>query len=200
MRFIRHLLIETVNVIFSVMVAVLLFVALRHYVIQPFQVDGQSMSLTLANGEHMFLMKQTSIERFDVIVFPDPQGSSNSYVKRLIGLPGERLYVQNDQLYINDIPIEEPYLEPLKSQSVAPFTQDFSLYDTIGTHTIPEGYYFVMGDNRPGSGDSRQFGLVPINSIQGEANLVYYPFNHFRTLPKYVLDAGLEQAIQERKE
>lgn len=200
MRFIRHLIIETVNVLFAIMVAVLLFVALRHYVIQPFQVDGHSMSLTLENGEHMFLLKQTSIERFDVVVFPDPQGSQQSYIKRLIGLPGERLYARDDQLYINDVAVDEPYLEPLKSQSSKPFTRDFTLYDTIGQETIPEGYYFVMGDNRPGSGDSRQFGLVPIASIQGEANLVYYPFNHFRTLTTYKLDTAVEQAIQERKE
>lgn len=188
MSLVRNVLIELVNVIFAIMVAVLLFMALRHYVVQPFQVDGHSMDLTLESGEQLFLMKQSHIDRFDVIVFPDPLGSSSSYVKRLIGLPNEKLRVENDQLYINDIPIDEPYLEPLKSQSEGNFTEDFSLYDTVGVERIPEGYYFVMGDNRPGSGDSRQFGLVPISSVLGEASLVYYPFDHFRQLQDYRLD------------
>ncbi|MDO4432276.1 MAG: signal peptidase I [Aerococcaceae bacterium] len=185
MNFLKRLLVESVNVLFALVVALLLFVAIRTYVVQPFQVDGHSMDLTLADGEHLFLLKQSQIERFDVIVFPDPAGSGNSYVKRLIGLPGDQLYVQDDVLYLNNVPIEEPYLEPLKSNSAQPFTAAFSLYDTLGIDTIPEGYYFVMGDNRPESGDSRQFGLVPIDSVQGEANLVYFPFHRFRLLTDY---------------
>ncbi len=98
--------------------------------------------------------------------------------------------MKNDQLYLNDLPVPEPYLEPNKSQADShPFTQDFSLWDTLGIETIPDGYYFVMGDNRPGSGDSRQFGLVPIASVQGKADLVYWPFNQMRRMAQYQLQA-----------
>ena len=179
-----------VNLVFYSLIAVLLFGALRHYVAQPFQVDGHSMEATLLDQEHLFLLPKASIERFDVVVFPDPRGHGDSYIKRVIGLPGDRLRVENDQLYLNDQAVAEPYLEPMKSQSTQkPFTQDFSLWDTIGQETVPEGYYFVMGDNRPRSGDSRQFGLVPIDSVKGEANFVYLPFNRMRQLPHYQLNA-----------
>ena len=193
----KRILAEIVNVVFYAMLVVLLFVGVRHYIIQPFQVSGHSMEQTLHDGEHLFLFPQGKIERYDIVVFPDPRGSGDSYVKRLIGLPGDTIEVKQDQLYINGVAVPEPYLEPQKSQSgEQPFTQDFSLWDTIGFDRIPKGYYFVMGDNRPESGDSRQFGLVPMNSIQGEADFVYFPTNQVRRLPKYQLNADGSLTVQ----
>lgn len=190
MRSLRKLGRDLVNVVFYLMIAVLILTGIRQYILQPFQVDGHSMEATLHHGEHMLLFPSAKINRFDVVVFPDPKGSGNSYVKRVIGIPGDHLQVKNDQLYLNDLPVPEPYLEPNKSQADShPFTQDFSLWDTLGIETIPEGYYFVMGDNRPGSGDSRQFGLVPIASVQGKADLVYWPFNQMRRMAQYQLQA-----------
>ena len=169
MNSLRKLGRDLVNVIFYLMIAVLILTGIRQYILQPFQVDGHSMESTLHHGEHMLLFPSAKINRFDVVVFPDPKGSGNSYVKRVIGLPGDHLQVKNDQLYLNDLPVPEPYLEPNKSQA--------------------DGYYFVMGDNRPGSGDSRQFGLVPIASVQGKADLVYWPFNQMRRMAQYQLQA-----------
>lgn len=184
----RSLFNEFINLLFSITIAVVLFLIIKSYLVQPFQVEGHSMDLTLKDGSQMLLLKQTKIDRFDIVVFPDPMGSGQSYVKRLIGLPGDSLYVKDDVLYINNQPIAEPYLEPLKSQTEGIFTQDFSLWDTIGEEVIPEGYYFVLGDNRPASGDSRQFGLVPIESIQGETSIVYFPFNQIKKINHYQLD------------
>ena len=73
-RLLKTLIVETVNVIFAVLVAVLIFLALRQYIVQPFQVDGHSMDETLADGEQMLMFKQTSLDRFDIVVFPDPRG------------------------------------------------------------------------------------------------------------------------------
>lgn len=192
MSFIKKLIYELINIIFSVIIAVLIFLALREYVLQPFQVEGSSMETELINQDQMVMFRNTSIERFDVVVFPDPRGSGSSYVKRIIGLPGDELYVQDDVLYLNNQPLDEPYLEPLKSNSVYPFTRDFSLWDTLGITEIPAGYYFVLGDNRPYSGDSRQFGLVPIDSVQGEANFIYYPLERFGRLDNYELNYDLK--------
>ena len=186
-RLLKTLIVETVNVIFAVLVAVLIFLALRQYIVQPFQVDGHSMDETLADGEQMLMFKQTSLDRFDIVVFPDPRGSGDSYVKRIIGLPGDELYYEDDQLILNGIVVDEPYLEPLKSESIENFTQDFDLWSGLGVTTVPDGYYFVLGDNRPYSGDSRQFGVVPIDSIVGEANFIYFPFSEFGSLPNYQL-------------
>lgn len=196
MRLVRSLFDELINLLFSITIAVVLFLLIKSYLVQPFQVEGHSMDLTLKDGSQMLLLKQTKIDRFDIVVFPDPMGSGQSYVKRLIGLPGDSLYVKDDVLYINNQPIEEPYLEPLKSQTEGVFTQDFSLWDTIGEEIIPEEYYFVLGDNRPASGDSRQFGLVPIESIQGETSIVYYPFNQIQKLDHYQLDASGQVVVR----
>ena len=171
MRSLRKLGRDLVNVIFYLMIAVLILTGIRQYILQPFQVDGHSMESTLHHGEHMLLFPSAKINRFDVVVFPDPKGSGNSYVKRVIGIPGDHLQVKNDQLYLNDLPVPEPYLEPNKSQADShPFTQDFSLWDTLGIESI-------------------QFGLVPIASVQGKADLVYWPFNQMRRMAQYQLQA-----------
>lgn len=187
---------EIVNVIFSIIVAVLIFLALHHYVVQPFRVEGHSMEPTLSTGEQMMLLKLASVERFDIIVFPDPQGKSTSYVKRVIGLPGDQISYENDQLILNGQAYDEPYLQPLKDQDPSqPFTQDFSLQSTTGLEEVPSGYYFVLGDNRPNSGDSRQFGLVPIDSVMGEANFVYYPWYKFGSVTQYELNPSKASII-----
>ncbi|WP_455362894.1 signal peptidase I [Ruoffia tabacinasalis] len=175
------------SIIFAVLVAVLIFLALRHYVLQPFQVEGSSMEPQLHNQDQMVMLRNNEIERFDVVVFPDPRGSGDSYVKRIIGQPGDELYFSNDTLYLNNQAVEEPYLEPIKSETEGKFTEDFSLWDTLGLTQVPEGYYFVMGDNRPYSGDSRQFGLIQAEDIQGVTNFVYFPFERFGKIEEYNL-------------
>lgn len=192
LSFLRTLLVEAVNLIFAVLIAVLIFLALRYYVVQPFQVDGLSMDDTLVHGDQLLMFKQAEIERFDVVVFPDPRGSGDSYVKRVIGLPGDQVAFSNDQLYLNGLPVDEPYLEPIKSQADQFFTQDFELWQITGDETVPNGQYFVLGDNRPYSGDSRQFGYVSIDSVQGEANLIYYPFDRIGSLDQYQLDDNFQ--------
>lgn len=184
----KTVIIETVNVVFAILVAVIIFLVMRVFVVQPFQVEGTSMNNTLENGQQMLMFKMTELERFDIVVFPDPRGSQDSYVKRIIGLPGDTLYYEEDQLILNNQVVDEPYLEPLKEASQENFTQNFSLWDNLGVTSVPEGYYFVLGDNRPYSGDSRQFGFVPIDSVIGEANFVYFPFNEFGLLPSYTLN------------
>lgn len=178
MTFLKHLIVESVNLIFTLIVAVLMFIALRHYVFQPFQVSGLSMLNTLHNGDQMIMLKQQAIHRFDIVVFPEPIHGKESYVKRIIGMPGDSLYYQDDQLYINHQKVDEPFINPSQIDAATfPFTQDFTLMDTIGMDKVPEGYVFVLGDNRPHSGDSRQFGLVPMDSIEGKAVFIYYPFD-----------------------
>lgn len=179
MSFLKRLLNELVSMLFAVIVAILLFIALREYILQPFQVDGHSMEPNLQDQDQMIMLRNFEIDRYDIVVFPDPRGSGDSYVKRVIGLPGDEIYFLNDILYLNGSAIEEPYLEPSKSEYEGNYTEDFSLWDTLGITKIPEGYYFVMGDNRPYSGDSRQFGLVAEENIQGETNFIYFPFNRF---------------------
>lgn len=185
MSFFKRLLNEIVSMVFAVLVAIIIFIFLREYVLQPFQVEGHSMEPNLHNHDQMIMFRNVDIERYDIVIFPDPRGSGDSYVKRVIGLPGDELYFANDTLYLNNEAVEEPYLEPSKSEYEGNYTGDFSLWDTIGMTVIPEGFYFVMGDNRPYSGDSRQFGLVAEEDIQGETGFIYFPFDRFGSVESY---------------
>lgn len=196
MSFIKRFLNEIVNAIFIITVAIIIFLILRQYVFQPFQVEGTSMEPQLYNGDQMIMLRQGEPERFDVIVFPDPRGSGDSYVKRIIGLPGDYVEAQDDTLYINGVAYEEPYLEPLKSQYEGNYTEDFNLWNDLGIEEIPPGHFFVLGDHRPFSGDSRQFGLIAAEDVQGLTGFIYYPFNRFGKIDEYDWNADQSQIIQ----
>lgn len=177
-----------INLFFYFTFSFVIFLLVKQYLIQPFQVEGISMEPTLKDGYQMILDKVQPIERFDIIAFPDPSGSDQHYIKRLIGLPGDQIEMVEDVLYLNGYPLDEPYLSSeLTSDPSTEYTENFTLQSIIGQDRIPAGYYFVMGDNRPNSGDSRQFGLVPISSVEGRSQWVYYPFSDFGQVTQYNL-------------
>lgn len=179
-----------------VMVAVIFVVIKGFYavVMEPFIVDGRSMESTLHDGERMFMLKLTDIERFDIVIFPSPNGETNEkgdpslYVKRVIGVPGDTIAYENDQLILNGQAMEEPYLEPLRSETMNNFTYDFTLENVAGQAVVPEGHFFVLGDNRRNSLDGRSFGFIEIEDVIGEANYVYWPLNNIRTIDQFQLN------------
>lgn len=123
--------------------------------------------------------KISEFDRFDVIVFKAPEGKN--YIKRIIGIPGDHIEYKDDVLYINGETYDEPYLDAYKSQlkDFGNLTYDFTLEEVAGIHEVPEGYFFVLGDNRRRSLDSREqsVGLVSMDKILGEVNVRYYPFD-----------------------
>lgn len=150
---------------------ILVIILIRTFVITPIRVNGTSMDTTLQDKEIMILNKINyrfnDIERFDIVVIK----KDDSYlIKRIIGLPGEKLKYVDDKLYINDNEVEEYF----KNQS----TEDFNIED-LGYDTIPDNCYFALGDNREDSLDSRVFGCFDKNDILGSANLVLFPLNSF---------------------
>lgn len=169
---------KTKNELFEWVKALLIAVALagilRYFFFAPIVVDGSSMMPTLKNGDRMIVNKIGTPKRFDIIVFHAPEGKD--YIKRVIGLPGDRIEYKNDILYINGKAYKEPYLDKYK-KAVAdgPLTEDFTLKDYIGRDTVPKGQIFVMGDNRRYSKDSRQIGTIPLSKVVGETNFVYWP-------------------------
>ena len=186
---------------FIVMLGVMLLVvlALRHFVAEPFIVEGHSMDYTLADKEHLYLWKLAKIERFDVVIIPAPDGSKDDkgnvkrYIKRVIGMPGDSIEYKNGTLYLNGVATEEPYLEQKVTEYGTarpgqPFTKDFTLEAVAGAKTVPEGKVFVMGDNRQNSLDGRSFGFVDLSSVQGEADVVFWPLNQISLLDKYKLN------------
>lgn len=165
----------------AIVIAILLVIAIRYFLFTPIVVDGLSMAPTLNNEDRMMVNKIgyqfSEPDRFDIIVFLAPEGKD--YIKRVIGLPGDQIEYKDDTLYVNGKAYAEPYLEESKKQLTdsAPLTESFTLSDFTDSDTVPEGYLFVMGDNRRYSKDSRHIGYVSYDKVLGETKLVYWPIN-----------------------
>jgi signal peptidase I len=142
---------------------------------QPVKVEGTSMNPLLSDQERIFINKFVyhfePIERGDVIVFWYPLDRSKSFIKRVVGLPGETIEIRDGHVYIND--------HELADQYVPAGYLDGSTYTP---HRIPADGYFVMGDHRDSSNDSRVFGPVPRQFIYGKAVFAYWPADHFGSL------------------
>ena len=138
------------------------------FVYQPVRVEGTSMLPELRDQDRLFINKFAyhfeSISRGDVVVFHYPRDPSKSYIKRVIALPGDTLRIDEGRVYVNGKRIAEPYV-PLR------FRDDRSMAKMV----IPSNDYFVMGDHRSISSDSRDFGPVPRNLIYGKAAFIYWP-------------------------
>ncbi len=167
---------EAMSVFKSVILAIIIVTLLRQFVFTPTTVRGESMLPSLEDGNRVILSKMTTINRFDEVVF-HATDSPDSYVKRVIGLPGDTVEMKNDVLYINGKAIEEPYLEEFKKDlnKSERLTEDFTLKNLTGKQKVPKGHMFVLGDNRLYSKDSRIFGFVPMNRIIGEVKLRIWP-------------------------
>ncbi|HEX8423412.1 MAG TPA: signal peptidase I [Pyrinomonadaceae bacterium] len=154
------------DLIFALMFAVLVVV----FVVQPVKVEGTSMLPRLHDGERIFVNKLIyyglpKLTRGDIVVFWPPHDPSKSYIKRIIGLPGETVEVREGRIRINGQELDEPYLDPQLNLS------HMNQQPVI----VKEHYYFVMGDNRDNSSDSRFWGLVPEKYIYGKALFRYWP-------------------------
>ncbi|WP_078554710.1 signal peptidase I [Bacillus alkalicellulosilyticus] len=174
---------ETLEWAKALIIALLLAVVIRFFLFAPIVVEGQSMMPTLNHSDRMIVNKIGYTigepERFDIIVFH--ANEEKDYIKRVIGLPGDSIVYKEDMLFINGEPLDEPYLEELKEQlNGGRLTYDFSLEEVTNEMIVPEGYLFVMGDNRQHSLDSRDIGLINEEDVVGKANIVFWPFSEIR--------------------
>ena len=168
----------------TIAVAGFFVMAMRMFIFSPILVDGASMMPTYEDGDKVIVNKiskhLSGIDRFDVIVFEAPIGKD--YIKRVIGLPGDHIAFEGDTLYVNGKALEEPYLDEYKEQLLdnGLLTYNFTLESLTDYQVIPEGYLFVLGDNRRKSDDSRDpsVGLVPMEKVLGKANIRVYPFDN----------------------
>ncbi|MDT2743508.1 signal peptidase I [Enterococcus asini] len=163
-------------------VAVAIAVVVRGFLLIPVPVVGNSMENSLHQGDMVVMERMTKIKRFDVVVFRLSSGTT--YIKRVIGMPGDTLRYEDDQLYINDKPVAEPFLKELLAEdhSENDFTNDFSLTELTGEQKLGKNSYFVLGDNRRTSKDSRSFGAIQGENIIGKARFVYYPLKHWHLI------------------
>lgn len=173
----KHPILYTV-IELCIVLATILF--LRKFVFTPIEVVGTSMEPTYHESDRLWQSSLIEPKRFSVATFPSPRNDKR-IVKRIIGLPGDTIRYENDRLYINNTFYEEPYLEEFKRTLTDgnPLTTDFSLESLkeIQTSVVPEGNYFVLGDNRRIADDSRYFGFVNEESITGIVYFRYYPLN-----------------------
>lgn len=149
---------------------IIIVVLIRTFIITPVRVDGESMYPTLKNNDIIMLKKYDKKYQYgDIVIL---KYRNTRLVKRIIGVPKDHVKVKNKKLYINGKKVNDPYSN---------ITNDFLLED-FGYSKIPDDYYFVMGDNRTNSADSRAIGLIKKSDILGITNFRIFPFNHIGTI------------------
>lgn len=160
----------------AIVVAVVLIIIIRQFLFVSFTVDGLSMDPTFEDGDKVvvnkFIDSFTDYEMNDIVVFHSEEGPA--YVKRVIGTPGDTVRMEDKQVYVNGEPIEEDYITHTEDS----YMDNFTLEDMgVEGDTIPEDTLLVLGDNRPVSRDSRDFGLVDQSQVIGEVQLRFWPLN-----------------------
>jgi signal peptidase I len=170
----RGLLRVLLEIVIIVGAAFAIAMLVQAFLLKPFTVHQESMEPTLLEGDRILLSRLTYHFRGpkvgDVVVFDSPLNESEDLVKRVVGVAGDRVAVADGDLYVNGVPMMEPYL----------FDQDFT--GTMPEQIVPEGHVFVMGDNRDVSGDSRSFGAISTERIIGEALCTYWPIGRWSRL------------------
>jgi signal peptidase I len=176
----------------TIVIAVTLALFVRTWVVQAFKIPTGSMENNLLIGDHLLVNKFVfgpaptalerailpvdEIERGDIVVFKYPDQPDRDFIKRVIGLPGETLELRNKKVYINGNPLDEPYVHFLEASQGASEVTSFDVRERYGPVTVPPDQYFVMGDNRDNSQDSRYWGYLPRHYVKGKALMIYWSY------------------------
>jgi signal peptidase I len=167
----------------SIVITAIIALFATTFVVQAFKIPTGSMESNLLIGDHLLvnkfvygrhdgfwgrLLPYKELKRGDVVVFKYPHTPEVAYVKRLIGLPGEKVEIVGRVVHVNGQPLKEDYTQ---------FIDPGSVYERFGPYEVPEGQYFVMGDNRDNSQDSRFWGFVPRDYFIGKAWVIYWSFD-----------------------
>ena len=182
----------------SILIAVLLALVIRTYLVQAFKIPSGSMEDTLAIGDHLLVNKFMYGTRIpfadkrmltirdprqgDVIVFEYPEDPSKDFIKRVVGVPGDVVEGKEKKVYVNGKPYENPH-EIHKEKDIIP--KEMNPRDTFGPVTVPAGSYFVMGDNRDRSYDSRFWKFVRRDQIKGLAFIKYWSWDREKFMPRF---------------
>ena len=177
----------------SIVIAVILALFVRTWIVQAFKIPTGSMEQNLLIGDHLLvnkfvfgptatglertLLPVSNIHRGEVVVFKFPEEPERDFIKRVIGLPGETVELRDKRVYIDGTPLEEPYVFYLQPPGEMGGFSDFDVRVTYGPVTVPPDSYFMMGDNRDNSQDSRYWGFLPAHYVKGRAVVVYWSFD-----------------------
>jgi signal peptidase I len=178
----------------SIVIAVILALFIRTFVVQAFKIPTGSMENNLLIGDHLLVNKMVfgptasslertltpigTIKRGDVVVFKYPEEPDRDFIKRVIGLPGDSLEVREKRVYINGKALDEPYVHFLAPPQVSEYNEitSFDVRERYGPVTVPVDQYFMMGDNRDNSQDSRYWGFLPRELVKGKALVIYWSY------------------------
>jgi len=180
----------------SIVIAVILALFVRTWVVQAFKIPTGSMENNLLIGDHLLvnkfvfgptasgldraLLPVREVRRGDIVVFKYPDEPERDFIKRVIGLPGDTLELRAKKVYVNGQPLDEPYVHFLTPASEGGEVTSVDVRERYGPVTVPQDQYFVMGDNRDNSQDSRYWGFLPRNYIKGNALMIYWSYESGR--------------------
>jgi signal peptidase I len=193
----------------SIVIAVILALFIRTFVVQAFKIPTGSMENNLLVGDHLLVNKfifaptETGLEqtllpiepirRGDVIVFKYPEDPARDFIKRVIGLPGETLEIRQKKVFVDGEALDEPYVHFLRPPS-GTSGGSYDVRERYGPVVVPANHYFVMGDNRDNSQDSRWWGFLPRHYIKGKALMVYWSYEPEE---RYASGEGLADRIRD---
>ena len=174
----------------AIVTAVILALFVRTWVVQAFKIPTGSMENNLLIGDHLLVNKfvfgpeptaferavlpMRAIRRGDIVVFKYPDEPQRDFIKRVIGLPGETVELQNKKVLVDGRALDEPYVHFLEPSHAASEVTSFDVRERYGPVQVPPDQYFVMGDNRDNSQDSRYWGFLPRHYVKGKALLIYW--------------------------
>jgi signal peptidase I len=165
-----------VEVVVMVGLAFVLAFGIKTWIVQPFIVPSGSLEPTIQIGDRVlvnkFVYRFGTPQRGDIVVFPDPAGRLPALIKRVVAVGGDKVDIRDGRLWLNGVALNEPYVH---GKPTEPGTVPMPI-------TIPKGYVFLMGDNRPNSGDARFFGPQPASAVEGKAFCVYWPLSGIKGL------------------
>lgn len=181
MSFIRKIYSFLIDTLQSLLIAAAVFLVIYVFLFKPFQVKGDSMYPNFYNDSYVLTnviaLRFQNPKLGDVIVFKAPPDPKKPYIKRVIGVPGDTIYVQNGQVFLNGALLDESkYLKSTVKTYGGTFLKEG------GKIQVPTDNYFVMGDNRPFSSDSREWGLVSKDKLDGFSFFVYWPVNEAKAV------------------
>jgi signal peptidase I len=175
----------------SIVIAVILALFVRTWVVQAFKIPTGSMENNLLIGDHLLVNKFVfgptigldravlpvrDIKRGDIVVFKYPVEPERDFIKRVIGLPGDTIELRAKKVYVNGKPLDEPYVHFLTAASEGSEVTSMDVRERYGPVTVPSDQYFVMGDNRDNSQDSRYWGYLPRSYVKGKAMMIYWSY------------------------
>src|SRR3989344_7110119 len=195
MEIFKKLIEFTMEILETVTFVGSLFIVIYLFFMQPHQVRGGSMDFTFKNGEYILTNKLayrfSSPKRGDVVVFKSPDNKDVDYIKRIIGISGDRVMIKNQQVFVNGTIIDEKYIKGTTTTHEGGFLKD-------GMEVrVPTGNLFVMGDNRERSSDSRTFGPIPFQDVIGKVFFRYFPSDRVGTIknPSYSSEIRLRNSL-----